>query len=401
MTSLNIELVHQFFQAAHMRRWNDHLRPVELIELDKQAHKAVIAWVLGKFEESEGRHNKPLDWKTIIEGGMFEFLQRVILTDLKPPVFHRIEKQRGKELQDFVLNELHKIKGIDEDFLRCFEEHFNKDPNSLERRILNAAHYLATDWEFKIIYAANPYMYGIEETKREIELQIEDHYDLIGVQRILLEKKSFGFIDFCGQLRFQHRWARSPRVPDTSVLGHSLMVAQMTLLLSRSLGDCERRVYNNYYTALFHDLPEVLTKDIISPIKRNIGGLQEILDGYERELVEERLLPLLPSTWHDDLRYLLYEQGKNKYVCKGKTIVTEEDIPFEFNDNDANPRDGRMVKMCDILSAYHEAWASKCHGITSKTLREALGEMKNQMNDMSTRGIDAGKLIDLIENIDV
>ena len=29
-----------------MRRWNDKLRPVELFELDKQAHKMIVAFLL-------------------------------------------------------------------------------------------------------------------------------------------------------------------------------------------------------------------------------------------------------------------------------------------------------------------------------------------------------------------
>ena len=30
---------------------------------------------------------------------------------------------------------------------------------------------------------------------------------------------------------------------------------------------CEKRIYNNFFAGLFHDLPEVSTRDIISPVK--------------------------------------------------------------------------------------------------------------------------------------
>ena len=36
-------LLLKIFDAAYMQRWNDKIRPIELIELDKQAHKMVIA----------------------------------------------------------------------------------------------------------------------------------------------------------------------------------------------------------------------------------------------------------------------------------------------------------------------------------------------------------------------
>ena len=73
----------------------------------------------------------------------------------------------------------------------------------LEKKILKAAHYMATNWEFRIIYHTSPFIYGIEETKEAIENQIEDHYDLIGVQKLSLEKKSFGFIDFVDNYVFR------------------------------------------------------------------------------------------------------------------------------------------------------------------------------------------------------
>jgi putative hydrolase of HD superfamily len=45
------KIITRFFDGANIQRWNDHVRPVELTELDKQAHKAVIAYILAKMEE--------------------------------------------------------------------------------------------------------------------------------------------------------------------------------------------------------------------------------------------------------------------------------------------------------------------------------------------------------------
>lgn len=85
-------LILKIFDAANMQRWNDKIRPVELRELDKQAHKMVLAYFLGKFEE--GREG--FDWIEIIEGGLFEFLQRLVITDLKPQIFYEIQKDGEK-----------------------------------------------------------------------------------------------------------------------------------------------------------------------------------------------------------------------------------------------------------------------------------------------------------------
>ncbi len=97
-------LLLKFFDAAYMQRWNDKIRPIELIELDKQAHKMVIAYFLGKFEEDKQGFN----WIDIIEGGIFELLQRIVITDLKPPIFYKIkgDASKYKQLNEWVYKEL-------------------------------------------------------------------------------------------------------------------------------------------------------------------------------------------------------------------------------------------------------------------------------------------------------
>ncbi len=106
MPALNADILYLFFNSANMNRWNDHMRPVDLTELDKQAHKAAIAWVLGRFEESAGNS---MDWRRIIEHTMFSFIQRSVLTDLKPQVFHRITTERRRQVSAFVLSEFDRL----------------------------------------------------------------------------------------------------------------------------------------------------------------------------------------------------------------------------------------------------------------------------------------------------
>lgn len=74
------------YEAASMQRWNDHNRPHKgFTELDKQAQKMFFAYVLAKFEEAD--RNVEIDWTKLIEGGMFEFFRRILLTDITLPNF--------------------------------------------------------------------------------------------------------------------------------------------------------------------------------------------------------------------------------------------------------------------------------------------------------------------------
>ncbi|MFX1521718.1 MAG: HD domain-containing protein, partial [Promethearchaeota archaeon] len=227
---LSKAMIELFYQAAHIQRWNDHIRPQGFTELDKQAHKMIIAYVLAKFEETDKKVE--INWNGLIEGGLYEFLHRIVLTDIKPPIFHKLMRRKGKELNEWVLDQLkNSIDNIQEKFFKDFRTYLFTPIVPLEKKILRAAHYLATNWEFRIIYNLNKDMYGLESTKAAIEHELEEHIDLVGVQK-LVSGKINEFIDFVGQLRFQQRWAQTPRLPETSVMGHMLVVAMLSYLCS-------------------------------------------------------------------------------------------------------------------------------------------------------------------------
>jgi len=388
-------LLDKIYEAASIQRWNDHVRPVEFTELDKQAHKMILAYVLGKLQESEGRAR--IDWLKLIQGGIFEFFPRIILTDIKAPVFHWLMGKKGREINALVLRKIDDdIKGLGGDFRENFREYlFNSNYARFEKRILKAAHYLATNWEFQIIYNTAPFIYGIDKTKEEIENQIEDHYDLIGVQKLSLRKKSFGFIDLCAQLRFQQRWAHSPRVPKTSVLGHMLIVAMTSYFCSLEMGACPKRTYNNFFSGLFHDFPEVLTRDIVSPVKTSVEGLDEIIKDYEKMQFEERILPLLPSSLRDEVIYFIEDEFSNRIMESG---VPRKGIPGPqmplYNEDRFSPIDGEVIRACDKLAAFIEASLSIRHGICSQHLEDGRTKIYREYRDQHPGGINFAELFD-------
>lgn len=369
----NAELIKLLFNAAHIQRWNDHARAHNFTELDKQSHKMVIAYVLGKHEEDNG---KTIDWIKIIEGGIFEFLHRIVLTDIKPPVFYQLQKKYQDKMNSWVLEQLQTVlQDMPPGFTERFQTYLSlKSEECTEKQILQAAHYLATRWEFKFIYDLNRHLYGIEETKASLDTEIERFYDLESVRRMVLYKTGFNFIDLVGQLRFQKRWAQIPRVPETSVQGHMLMVAMLSYLFStKELDACNKRIINNFYGGLLHDLPEVMTRDIISPVKRSIQGLDEIIKDIEAEFMNQKIYPLIPEAWHQELRYYTENEFKTKIInTQGVVEFINPNEMHKYNQDIYNPLDGEMLKFCDNISAMLEVIVSKQHGITSTKLETSL-----------------------------
>jgi len=396
---LSAGLIEHFFTAASIQRWNDYPRMVELVELDKQAHKFIIAFFLANME-------KDVNHVHLIEAGIFEFLRRGIVTDIRPDVFRQALQKKEKEINKWVLAKLHDqlIDIEDGEFYKRFESYL-KDSNMYkkERFILKAASYLATRWEFAIVYQTSKFLNGIDQVKEAVEEEIEDYYELIGVRKIALNKKLAKVIDLSGRLRFQKRWAQTPRIPETSVLGHMLIVAILGYFYSTHIKACDKRVENNFYCALFHDLPEALTRDIISPVKYSVSGLDDIISEYEIKMIEDEILPYIPSHIVPNFKYLLGLYGENEKdeflnkINEKKVIVV--DTLSTYNENRYNAIDGVALKNCDRLSAFIEAVLSISHGVKSKELTQGKEFIKNALKEKGkVDGVDFYELAQEIED---
>ena len=365
---INPKIIEYIFSSASIQRWNDYPRMVDLVELDKQAHKFIIAYFIAKLEDD-------INFTHLIEAGIFEFLRRVVVTDIRPDVFRKALQQISKEINTWVVGKLKSsIENIENgNFLQKFEEFLN-DPNMYkkERFILKAASYLSTKWEFSIVYQTSQFLSDIEEVKKAVDAEIEDYYELIGVRKIALNKKLAKIVDLSGRLRFQKRWAQTPRIPETSVLGHMLTVALFSYFYSLEVKACDKRLQNNFFTALFHDLPEALTRDIISPVKYSVDELSEIIAEYEVAKIEDDILPNIPINIQEEFSYILgiskgiKEEFANKVKIDGN--ITEVDDINKYNLDKYEAIDGLALKQCDKLSAFVEASLSISHGIKSKEL---------------------------------
>lgn len=380
---LSPKLIEQFFGAASIQRWNDYPRMVELVELDKQAHKFIIAYFLAKMESKDS-----LNMVSMIEAGIFEFLRRVVVTDIRPDVFRRALQKKEKEINAWVLEQLRdSLIDIEEGaFYKRFETYL-KDSTMYkkERFILKAASYMATKWEFSIVYQTSQFLNNIDRVKEAVDEEIEDYYELIGVRKMAMNKKISKIIDLSGRLRFQKRWAQTPRIPETSVLGHMLIVAILGYFYSLSIKACDKRMENNFFCALFHDFPEALTRDIISPVKYSVSGLDEIISEFEIKMIEEEILVYLPENIIKPFKYLLGLYGdnqKDEFLNKiNENGIEIVDNLEGYNEDKYNAIDGLALKNCDRISAFIEATLSISHGVKSKELIQGREHIKEALQE--------------------
>ena len=374
-------LILKIFEGFSIQRWNDLIRPFELVEMDKAGEKMVLAYIIGKFEENKG---EKIDWHWMIYASLFDLLRKIALCDIKAPVQQMLKKEFPEEylrLNEWVLNQYSNL--MDEKLFSEFSDYvYSKSgtktiPDDLKKtvRVYEAAHKFATIRELEMISAVNE-KERLADIKTELEEQIQPYLEFEGLQKLITHQKAFKFLLKIEQLRFQTRWNQTPRIPATSVLGHCFYVAIMALLLGRESNPkmCRQRVINNFFSALFHDLPESVTRDIISPVKQATDDLPNIVKKIENEIVSKELVPLMENFFVNQIIYYTSDEFSNRIQNEMGIIqiVSYDELNEKYNDEKFQPIDGKLVRICDHLSALMEASISINHGITSEHLEVGL-----------------------------
>lgn len=371
------DLVLKIFEGFSIQRWNDLIRPFDLVEMDKAGEKMVLAYIIGKLEEKKGHK---IDWVWMIYASLFDLLRKISLCDIKAPVQQMLKNEFKEEylrLNEWVLNQ-YKDMIPDSKLFSEFTIYTGQKADSLplaanlkrSLMVYNAAHKYSTIREMEMIAPVNEAA-RLSNIKTALEKEIQQYLELEGLQKLMTHQKEFDFLLKIEQLRFQTRWNQTPRVPATSVLGHCFYVAIMTLLLGRESNPkmCKKRIVNNFFCALFHDLPESVTRDIISPVKQATDELPNIVKKIEDEIVKKELVPLMDDYFVDEVMYYTNDEFSNRVLIDGKVrAVSWEELNEKYNSEEYNPIDGRLVRICDHFSALMEADISIKHGITSKHL---------------------------------
>ena len=412
MPSVRKGLLQLVFSGASMKRWNDKLRPMELVEVDKQAHKMITAWMLFELNaKGLNSEKRTALGEAIVRGGIYEYLYRLVITDIKPPIFYQIKANPAhyQQLTRWVLEQLQpRVQPLGTDFVNGLTTQFTASPVSEEERlagrILDAAHMFASRWEFLLLRDLNRSDEEMEEIENNFKSNLNRHRDLAGIDELMAGPSSAlgRFAHLAGQLRFQKRWSQTPRIPETSVLGHMFIVACYAYFFSIAVGACPARRLNNFFAGLFHDLPELLTRDIISPVKSSVQRIGDLIKEYEFREMDRKVFAPLQGRYDllvGRLQYFLGVEVGSEFdatiVSDGTSrSVTWEQLQGEFNADVYDPKDGYMLKVCDSLAAFIEAYTATRNGITNDQLQQAMWRIRGTyQNDSFGDGLHIGALL--------
>lgn len=146
-----------------------------------------------------------------------------------------------------------------------------------------------------------------------------------------------------------------------------------------------------------------MTRDIISPVKQSVASLPGILKEYEEAELERRIFHPLREEGFAALverisYYLGLSVGSEFQECRrdGESVVKVqgfEALQQSCNADALDPKDGQMIKVCDLLAAFLEAHSSIRNGVSSPHLQEAQARLKARLCESPLECLKLGALL--------
>ncbi len=345
-----------------MKRWGSNPTIEEVVEADNLGYSLHVAFLLAKLEQKNGKDINTLD---LIERALLKELPKCILADISVETKKLIREIAPDEWEKTYESAIDDIINLTPESLK--EDFRNKmltaKDDTIEGQILSAADLYAASWECEINSRVYPEYYN--DIKENI-IKAMDEINLPSLLRIRTEGNLRKYLLKIRALIYSIRWNARKRNIETTVAGHSFYVT----FLAYFLGRWEKYKFGNELDlnrvlsqALFHDIPESLTGDIISPTKRRVKGFEEVIDSVEEQMVTEKLLPLLPEEIRDELR---------TYMLK----------PFDGG------LEGKIVKSADLLACLIETIMEQQTGNTQEFFKEAHDSTKEMIKQLNVKSTD-------------
>lgn len=156
-------------------------------------------------------------------------------------------------------------------------------------------------------------------------------WKLSSLSELMTNKNYEKYLAHVYRLSFSMRWNQYKRSVPISVMSHKVVVVYLSYIIGmigNENGE-ENDVKEMMLRAIYHDVPEVITGDIITPTKKAIPGFVELLEDVEKTMMDDYLFGYIDEQYKKEL---------SPYILE----------PFEGEL-------GKKVKYADIFSALIEA----------------------------------------------
>lgn len=338
-------------------RWNNLPRIEEFTILDNIGLRLHIALLLAKIETSRGSQ---VDEELILKKILFSTFPKLILSDISyefkkyiteinPDIMDEVTRKAYDFLLSFDFSE-----EIKQDILSTLDTH-----SELEDRIVKTSRLYASYLE--TTYNASVFEYDYRDSMRTLnQAIIQEKAKFHSFQELFEDNSYHKYLLLIRRLVHAKRWNQNKRKYPISVMAHLVIVAFIGYILQiieQSNGD-QFDLTLMLKRALFHDIPESITGDIITPTKRIVPHFKAILVEAEERMLEKNFFPIIPEVAREEFSRLMTDESsrESKLIKHADDLCMLLETLMEINAGD------------DIFRGRYDAVKSKLNGIESKSV---------------------------------
>lgn len=320
-----------YTRGLSIKRWSNFPRIEDVTPLDNAWYVIHVALFLAYLEEKHGK--KPVDKEYIIKRVMFDLFKSLVLSDINSWTRDYINKIDGEIMT--------KLEKRVEEYLFSFEwwEFIKEDmkkilwatDKKLENEIILASKKFAGYNECLVNSRVFLFTYDVAMD------QIQDYFDknkskLHCLKQLVNNDDYKKYLGHIRRLSHCKRWSGRKRNYDVSVMSHLVMVTFISYVLwnlENIEWEANYDVYKLMLRSLYHDIPEAITWDIITPTKKAIPWFRKVLEEVEKKMMNDYFFVYV---WDD------YKKMITDYMLE----------PFFWSE-------WELAKKADIISAMFEA----------------------------------------------
>ncbi len=259
---------------------------------------------------------------------LFLAYQEEKITGKRLDILYLMKKILFTSLADLILSDIDSgtkgyIKKLDEKIFdelygKAYEYFLNLDtPKCLKNDFLQTMQETDKELEDKIFFAAKKYLGFFEASTNarvfpeiyevplnSIKKDLEDlSHSLESLSELLNNKNHEKYLAHIYRLSYSMRWNQYQRNTPISVMSHKVVVAYSAYVIGMIGNDNGENndIEDMLMRAVYHDVPEVITWDIITPTKKAVPGFVELLEKVEKTMLDDYLFGYISSEYKDFL----------------------------------------------------------------------------------------------------
>ncbi len=220
-----------------------------------------------------------------------------------------------------------------------FKNTLTRKDKAKEDEIFLAAKKYVWLFEAQMNARAFPEIYEVPLGQMREEIH-ELAKNLWSLQDLLQNANHEKYLAHIYRLSFSMRWNQYKRNTPISVMSHKVVVAYLSYIIGMTGNQAgeENDITDMMMRAIYHDVPEVITGDIITPTKKAVPGFVELLEEVEKTMMDDYLFGYISPEY-------------KSYIAPYILSPFDDEI-------------GKRVKYADIFSALIEAKVEDKQGNT-------------------------------------